>query len=223
MHRVSLYPFSETPLAHDGERGFFIPFLSRKKKSLEVKNMKEKAVVLDDQMIRRALTRISHEIVERNKGVENCVLVGIKTRGIFIAQRLAERIGQIEGKEMAVGELDITLYRDDLTLQSKNKEPLVKGSDIPVDITNKKVILVDDVLYTGRTVRAAMDALMDIGRPSQIQLAVLVDRGHRELPIRADYVGKNIPTSSEERIEVDLRETDKQDRVSIYEKKIKPF
>lgn len=219
MHRVSLYPFSETPLAHDGERVFFIPFLSRKKKSLEVKNMKEKAVVLDDQMIRRALTRISHEIVERNKGVENCVLVGIKTRGIFIAQRLAERIGQIEGKEMAVGELDITLYRDDLTLQSKNKEPLVKGSDIPVDITNKKVILVDDVLYTGRTVRAAMDALMDIGRPSQIQLAVLVDRGHRELPIRADYVGKNIPTSSEERIEVDLQETDKQDRVSIYEKK----
>ena len=111
--------------------------------------------------------------MERNKGVDNCVLVGIKTRGIFIAQRLAERIGQIEGKEMEVGELDITLYRDDLTLQSKHKEPLVKGSDIPVDITKKKVILVDDVLYTGRTVRAAMDALMDLGRPSQIQLAVL--------------------------------------------------
>ncbi|MGH1258558.1 MULTISPECIES: bifunctional pyrimidine operon transcriptional regulator/uracil phosphoribosyltransferase [Bacillus] len=180
--------------------------------------MQEKAVVLDEQMIRRALTRISHEIVERNKGVDNCVLVGIKTRGIFIAQRLAERIGQIEGKEMEVGELDITLYRDDLTLQSKNEEPLVKGSDIPVDITKKKVILVDDVLYTGRTVRAAMDALMDLGRPSQIQLAVLVDRGHRELPIRADYVGKNIPTSSEERIEVDLQETDQQDRVSIYDK-----
>ncbi|MFX3622622.1 MAG: bifunctional pyr operon transcriptional regulator/uracil phosphoribosyltransferase PyrR [Ectobacillus sp.] len=180
--------------------------------------MKAKAIVLDQQMIRRALTRISHEIVERNKGVEDCVIVGIKTRGIFIAKRLAERIQQIEGTAVPVGELDITLYRDDLTLQSKDKEPLVKGSDIPVDITNKKVILVDDVLYTGRTVRAAMDALVDIGRPSQIQLAVLVDRGHRELPIRADYVGKNIPTSSEERIVVELTEVDQEDKVSIYER-----
>jgi pyrimidine operon attenuation protein/uracil phosphoribosyltransferase len=180
--------------------------------------MNEKAVVLDEQMIRRALTRISHEILERNKGVEDCILVGIKTRGIFIAKRLAERIQQIEGKSVPVGELDITLYRDDLTLQTKDKEPLVKGSDIPVDITNKKVILVDDVLYTGRTVRSAMDALIDIGRPSQIQLAVLVDRGHRELPIRADYVGKNIPTSSSERIVVALTEIDKEDKVSIYEK-----
>jgi pyrimidine operon attenuation protein/uracil phosphoribosyltransferase len=180
--------------------------------------MQAKAVVLDDQMIRRALTRISHEIVERNKGVEDCILVGIKTRGIFIAKRLAERIQQIEGTSVAIGELDITLYRDDLTFQSKDNEPLVKGSDIPEDITNKKVILVDDVLYTGRTVRAAMDALIDIGRPSQIQLAVLVDRGHRELPIRADYVGKNIPTSSEERIVVELVEVDQEDKVSIYEK-----
>ncbi|MDG4655857.1 bifunctional pyr operon transcriptional regulator/uracil phosphoribosyltransferase PyrR [Ectobacillus antri] len=178
--------------------------------------MEAKAVVLDEQMIRRALTRVSHEIVERNKGVENCVLVGIKTRGLFVAQRLAERIQQIEGTAIPVGELDITLYRDDLTL--KDSDPLVKGSDIPVDITNKKVILVDDVLYTGRTVRAAMDALVDIGRPSQIQLAVLVDRGHRELPIRADYVGKNIPTSSEERIVVALAEVDKEDKVSIFKR-----
>lgn len=180
-----------------------------------MKQVTEKAVVLDEQMVRRALTRISHEIVERNKGIEELVLVGIKTRGIFLAKRLAERIEQFEGKAVTIGELDITLYRDDLTLQQEN-DPLVKGSDIPTDITNKKVVLVDDVLYTGRTVRAAMDALMDIGRPSQIQLAVLVDRGHRELPIRADYVGKNIPTSSEERIVVALSEVDTEDKVSIY-------
>lgn len=176
-----------------------------------------KAMVLDEQAVRRALTRIAHEIIERNKGIENCVLVGIKTRGIYLAKRLAERIEQIEGKPIAVGELDITLYRDDLTKVTNNEEPLVKGSDIPVDINNKKVILVDDVLYTGRTVRAALDALMDIGRPGQIQLAVLVDRGHRELPVRADYVGKNIPTASSEKIVVQLVEVDKTDQVSIYE------
>ncbi len=132
-----LYLFSKSPLAH-AERTFLYHYSHARKKAWRCRACKRKAVVLDDQMIRRALTRISHEIVERNKGVDNCVLVGIKTRGIFIAQRLAERIGQIEGKEMEVGELDITLYRDDLTLQSKNKEPLVKGSDIPVDITKKK-------------------------------------------------------------------------------------
>ncbi|MCP8970223.1 bifunctional pyr operon transcriptional regulator/uracil phosphoribosyltransferase PyrR [Ectobacillus ponti] len=180
--------------------------------------MKQKAVVMDEQMIRRALTRVSHEIVERNKGVEDIVLVGIKTRGIYIARRLAEKMSQFEGKAVAVGELDITLYRDDLTLQSPDKEPLVKGSDIPVDVTGRKVILVDDVLYTGRTVRAAMDALVDVGRPAQIQLAVLVDRGHRELPIRADYVGKNIPTSSDERIVAALLEVDHIDEVSIHER-----
>lgn len=180
--------------------------------------MNLKAMILDEQAVRRALTRIAHEIIERNKGIENCVLVGIKTRGIYLAKRLAERIEQIEGKPVAVGELDITLYRDDLTKVTSNEEPLVKGSDIPVDINNKKVILVDDVLYTGRTVRAALDALMDIGRPGQIQLAVLVDRGHRELPVRADYVGKNIPTASSERIVVQLVEVDKTDQVSIYEK-----
>jgi pyrimidine operon attenuation protein / uracil phosphoribosyltransferase len=183
-----------------------------------VNEMTQKAVVLDDQAIRRALTRIAHEIIEKNKGIENCVLVGIKTRGIHIAKRLAERITEIEEKEITVGELDITLYRDDLSKKTTNEEPLVKGSDIPCDITNQKVILIDDVLYTGRTVRAAMDALMDIGRPAAIQLAVLVDRGHRELPIRADYVGKNIPTSSDEKIVVELNEVDEIEQVSIYEK-----
>lgn len=180
--------------------------------------MSQKAIVLDEQAIRRALTRIAHEIIERNKGIENTVLVGIKTRGIYLAKRLAERIKQIEGKPVTIGDLDITLYRDDLSVKTENKEPLVKGSDIPLDITNQKVILIDDVLYTGRTVRAAMDALIDIGRPSQIQLAVLVDRGHRELPIRADYVGKNIPTSSSEKIVVELSEVDETDQVAIYEK-----
>ncbi|KPB04294.1 MULTISPECIES: bifunctional pyr operon transcriptional regulator/uracil phosphoribosyltransferase PyrR [Bacillaceae] len=180
--------------------------------------MAEKALILDEQAIRRALTRIAHEIIERNKGVEDSVLVGIKTRGIHLAKRLAERINQIEEKDIAVGELDITLYRDDLTTKTSDNEPLVKGSDIPVDINNKKVILVDDVLFTGRTVRAGMDALMDFGRPSQIQLAVLVDRGHRELPIRADFVGKNIPTASTEKIVVELSEIDDNDQVSIHDK-----
>ncbi|OAS83407.1 MULTISPECIES: bifunctional pyr operon transcriptional regulator/uracil phosphoribosyltransferase PyrR [Metabacillus] len=179
--------------------------------------MTQKAVVLDEQAIRRALTRIAHEIIERNKGIEDSVLVGIKTRGIHLAKRLAERIEQIEGKKIAIGELDITLYRDDLSKKTNSQEPLVKGSDIPVDVTNQKVILVDDVLYTGRTVRAAMDALVDIGRPANIQLAVLVDRGHRELPIRADYVGKNIPTSGSEKIVVELHEADKNDQVTIHE------
>ncbi|MEK3855191.1 bifunctional pyr operon transcriptional regulator/uracil phosphoribosyltransferase PyrR [Cytobacillus sp. FSL H8-0458] len=177
----------------------------------------QKAIVLDDQAIRRALTRIAHEIIEKNKGIENCILIGIRTRGIYLANRLAERIEQIEGAKIDVGELDITLYRDDLTKKTENQEPLVKGSDVPKDINDQKVILIDDVLYTGRTVRAALDALIDIGRPSQIQLAVLVDRGHRELPIRADYVGKNIPTSSSEKIVVELKEVDENDQVSIFE------
>jgi pyrimidine operon attenuation protein/uracil phosphoribosyltransferase len=177
-----------------------------------------KANVLDEQAIRRALTRIAHEIIERNKGIQECVLVGIKTRGIYLANRLAERIEQIEGKPIPVGELDITLYRDDLSKATETSEPLVKGSDIPVEVSNKTVVVVDDVLYTGRTVRAAMDALVDIGRPSQIQLAVLADRGHRELPIRADYVGKNIPTSKSEKVTVKLKEVDELDEVTIMEK-----
>ncbi|WP_175988870.1 bifunctional pyr operon transcriptional regulator/uracil phosphoribosyltransferase PyrR [Bacillus sp. Marseille-Q1617] len=180
--------------------------------------MTKKATVLDQPAIRRALTRIAHEIIERNKGIENCVLVGIKTRGIHIANRLAKRIHDIEGEEIPVGEIDITLYRDDLSKKTADNEPEVKGSDLPVDITNKKVILVDDVLFTGRTVRAGLDALMDRGRPSQIQLAVLVDRGHRELPIRADFVGKNIPTSSSEKIMVLLSEVDGEEQVTIHEK-----
>lgn len=180
--------------------------------------MNQKAVVLDEQAIGRALTRISHQIIEKNKGIEDCVLVGIRTRGIFIAERLAAKIKEIEGKPIPVGELDITLYRDDLTKKTEDQEPLVKGSDIPAEMRDKKVILVDDVLYTGRTVRAGLDAIMDLGRPSSIQLAVLVDRGHRELPIRADYVGKNIPTSSSEKVVVELLEVDKLDQVSIFEK-----
>ncbi|MDN7241323.1 bifunctional pyr operon transcriptional regulator/uracil phosphoribosyltransferase PyrR [Planococcus sp. N028] len=179
--------------------------------------MAEKADILDEQAVTRAITRIAHEIIERNKGIDDCILVGIKTRGAFIAKRLAEKIEKIEGKAIMTGELDITLYRDDLSVKNKNQEPLVQQVDITHNISNKKVVLVDDVLYTGRTVRAAMDAVMDLGRPAQIQLAVLIDRGHRELPIRADYVGKNIPTSSDERIVVQMVESDGKDRVAIHE------
>ncbi|MGO4887852.1 bifunctional pyr operon transcriptional regulator/uracil phosphoribosyltransferase PyrR [Anaerobacillus sp. MEB173] len=180
--------------------------------------MEKANVILDQQAIRRALTRIAHEIIERNKGIDNCILVGIKTRGIYLANRLAERIEQIEGSKIAVGEIDITLYRDDLTIKTKDEEPLIKGSQLPEELTDRKVILIDDVLYTGRTVRAALDAIMDNGRPSQIQLAVLIDRGHRELPIRPDYVGKNVPTSKNEIIEAKLAEVDGIDEVSIKQK-----
>ena len=171
--------------------------------------------LLDGPSLNRALTRIAHEIIERNKGIDECILVGIKTRGAFLARRLAERIEKIEGKPIRTGELDITLYRDDLSTKQENSEALVQQVDIDYQIEGQKIVLVDDVLYTGRTVRAALDAVMDLGRPSQIQLAVLVDRGHRELPIRADYVGKNIPTSSSERIVVNLVETDDKDTVTI--------
>ncbi|SIQ76578.1 pyrimidine operon attenuation protein / uracil phosphoribosyltransferase [Peribacillus simplex] len=192
--------------------------LTYQKKGIGVADvLNEKAIVLDEKAISRALTRIAHEIIEKNKGIEDCVLIGIRTRGIFLADRLAKRINQIEGKEIELGELDITLYRDDLSKKTNDGEPIVKGSDIPVNITDKKVILVDDVLFTGRTVRAAMDALVDLGRPSQIQLAVLVDRGHRELPIRADFVGKNVPTSQSEKITVTLTEVDQLDQVTILE------
>lgn len=175
-------------------------------------------IILDEQAMRRAITRIAHEIIERNKGVSDCVLVGIKTRGIYIANRLAERIQQIEGEKITVGEIDITLYRDDLTEKTVDQTPLYQGSDVPTSITEKTVILVDDVLYTGRTVRAALDALIDIGRPSQIQLAVLIDRGHRELPIRPDYVGKNVPTAKTEMIAAKLKEVDGVDEVSLAKK-----
>lgn len=170
---------------------------------------------MDEAAIRRALTRISHEIIERNKGVDNLVIIGIKTRGIYIARRLVERIEQIEGVKVSVGELDITMYRDDLTYKSQDQQPILKGSYIPKDITGKTVVLVDDVLFTGRTVRAALDALMDAGRPQVIQLAVLIDRGHRELPIRPDFVGKNVPTARAEKVSVELVERDHVDQVML--------
>ena len=171
-----------------------------------------KKEVVDAVTMKRALTRISYEIIERNKGIQDIVLVGIKTRGIYIAQRLAERLKQLEDIDVPVGELDITLYRDDV---KDMEEPELHSSDVPVSIEGKEVILVDDVLYTGRTIRAAMDAVMDLGRPRKISLAVLVDRGHRELPIRADYVGKNIPTSKTEEIIVEMEERDGADRIMI--------
>lgn len=174
--------------------------------------------ILDEQAIRRALTRIAHEIIERNKGIEDCILVGIKTRGVYIAQRLASRIEEIEGKKVDTGEIDITLYRDDLSHKTKDKQPELKGATIDIGITNKKVILVDDVLYTGRTVRAALDALIDLGRPAHIQLAVLIDRGHRELPIRPDFVGKNVPTSKSEVVEAKLLEVDGIEEIIITQK-----
>ncbi|MFP3916347.1 bifunctional pyr operon transcriptional regulator/uracil phosphoribosyltransferase PyrR [Lysinibacillus telephonicus] len=172
--------------------------------------------LLDGPSMNRALTRIAHEIIERNKGIDQCILVGIKTRGAFLAKRLAEKIEKIEGQPIRTGELDITLYRDDLSTKNENGEALVQQVDIDYVVEAQKIVLVDDVLYTGRTVRAALDAVIDLGRPSQIQLAVLVDRGHRELPIRADYVGKNIPTSSSERIVVRLTEVDGEDNVTLH-------
>jgi pyrimidine operon attenuation protein / uracil phosphoribosyltransferase len=171
-----------------------------------------KHVLMDEIAMRRALTRIAHEILEKNKGVENCMLIGIRTRGIFLAQRIAQLILDIEQMPILIGEIDVTLYRDDIA--SKNSESQIVTNQ-SMDIRSKKLILFDDVLYTGRTVRAAMDALMDLGRPEMIQLAVLVDRGHRELPIRPDYVGKNVPTSKMEEIEVRLEEVDGDDQVLI--------
>jgi len=176
-----------------------------------------KARIMDSDAMRRALVRISHEIVERNEGASNLALIGIRTRGVPLARRIAKYIAQFEA-EPKVGTLDITLYRDDLALRGGDREPRVKGTDIPFDVNGVKVVLVDDVLYTGRTIRAAMDALMDQGRPAVIQLAVLVDRGHRELPIRADFVGKNVPTSQKEVIRVLLTEEDGEDAVLIVER-----
>lgn len=177
--------------------------------------MVDKAVIMDSQAIKRALTRVAHEIVERNKGVGDVTLVGIRTRGVPLAQRVAEEIKRIEGIDLPVGVLDITLYRDDLSTLAY--QPIVHETLIPFSINDKKVVLVDDVLFTGRTVRAALDAIIDIGRPSAIQLAVLIDRGHRELPIRADYVGKNVPTSSKEIVSVQLTTTDSSEQVVIKE------
>ncbi len=177
--------------------------------------LRDKNAIMDEMAMKRALTRIAHEIIERNKGVENVALIGIRRRGGPLAQRLANRIEEIEGIKVPVGILDITLYRDDLTTLSS--QPQVHRTEVDFDINGKNLILVDDVLYTGRTVRAAMDALIDLGRPQCIQLAVLVDRGHRELPIKADFIGKNVPSSKQEIIAVFVEELDGKDGVIIQE------
>jgi len=176
-----------------------------------------KAVILDEQGIKRTLTRISHEIIEKNKGTEDLVFIGIKRGGVPLAHRLAENISKIEGVKIPVGSVDITRYRDDK--KSPENNPGLEAAVSDVDVEGRKVILVDDVMHTGRTARAAMDAVIHAGRPKMIQLATLVDRGHRELPIRPDYVGKNIPTSKEEVIMVELKEVDGSDSVKIYETK----
>lgn len=178
--------------------------------------MRQKAQILDKEGIRRALVRIAHEIIERNKGTENVALIGIQRRGVPLAGRLCGYIKEIEGRTVPVGVLDITLYRDDLTTLSH--QPLLRQTSVPFPVKDKKIVLIDDVIYTGRTVRAALDAIIDLGRPKIIQLAALIDRGHRELPIRADYVGKNVPTSGREVVAVRLQETDQEERVLILEK-----
>lgn len=177
-----------------------------------MENAKSSNILLNESDIQRVLKRIAHEILEKNKGIESIAVVGIQTRGVLIAEAIAELIEQIEGHRPDVGSLDITFYRDDIATRPN---PVLKGTEINFDITGKKIILVDDVLFTGRTIRAALDALMDMGRPKLIQLAVLVDRGHRELPIRPDYVGKNLPTSKEEQVKVFIDKIDGKSAVII--------
>ena len=172
-------------------------------------------VVMDADRIARTLTRIAHEIVERNRGVEDLALVGVRTRGVHLARRLARNLKDITGDDVPTGALDITLYRDDLMRYAVGPQPLVRRTEIPFSIDDRKILLVDDVLYTGRTTRAALDALIDFGRPRGIQLIVLVDRGHRELPIKADYVGKNLPTAPDESVQVRLQESDNRDEVVL--------
>jgi pyrimidine operon attenuation protein / uracil phosphoribosyltransferase len=172
-------------------------------------------VIMDADRMSRTLTRIAHEIVERNRGIDKLALVGIRTRGVVIAKRLAQALSQITNEPIPTGTLDITLYRDDLMRHAVGPQPLVRKTEIPFSIDDQKILLVDDVLYTGRTIRAALDALIDFGRPKEIQLIVLVDRGHRELPIKADYVGKNVPTSLKESVHVRLTETDGTDEVAV--------
>ncbi len=173
----------------------------------------QERLVMDQGDIARALTRIAHEILERNKGTDHLALVGIRTGGVHLAHRLARRIKEIEGTAPPIGELDITLYRDDLAL--RKDQPVLKKTTVPFNVNGVKIVLVDDVLFTGRTIRAAMDGLIDLGRPEEIQLAVLVDRGHRQLPIKANYIGKNIPTSRDEQVFVLLEEEGEEDRVVI--------
>ena len=174
-------------------------------------------VVLDADRISRSLIRIAHEILERNRGVDELALVGIRTRGVPLARRLARIIGEVSRHEVPTGALDITLYRDDLMRTAVGAQPLIRKTEIPFSIDDKRILLVDEVLYTGRTIRAALDALIEFGRPKAIQLVVLVDRGHRELPIKADYVGKNIPTSLAQSVQVHLSEIDGRDEVEIQE------
>jgi pyrimidine operon attenuation protein / uracil phosphoribosyltransferase len=182
-----------------------------------VTNLEMKSEVMDEVAIDRALTRIAHEILEHNKGCQDLVLVGIRTRGVHLARRLAEKIRAIEGETVPLGVIDVTLYRDDL--RRRHDHLKVERTEIPFPLTDKRAILVDDVLFTGRTIRAALDGLMDFGRPRSIQLAVLVDRGHRELPIRADYVGRNVPTAVQESVKVRLREEDGMEQVVILERR----
>jgi pyrimidine operon attenuation protein / uracil phosphoribosyltransferase len=172
-------------------------------------------LVMDADRMSRALTRIAHEILERNRGLDDLALVGIRTRGVPLARRLGRSLREINGDDVATGALDITLYRDDLMRQPVGPQPVVRRTEIPFSIDDRKILLVDDVLYTGRTIRAALDALIDFGRPRAIQLIVLVDRGHRELPIKADYVGKNLPTSLKQSVQVRLQEIDGADEVII--------
>ncbi len=175
--------------------------------------MIDKAEIMDESGIMRAVTRIAHEIIEKNKGIEDVILIGIQRRGVPLAKLIAAKIREVEGKEVPVGILDITFYRDDLSMLAEH--PVINGTEINFPVTDKVVVLVDDVLYTGRTARSAIDAIMDIGRPRMIQLAILIDRGHRELPIRADYVGKNVPTSRAEVINVKLYDIDKTNVVTL--------
>jgi len=179
----------------------------------------KKARIMDSADIKRTINRLAYEIVERNHGATNLGIVGIRTRGVYVAQRITEKIKAIEGDPLGLGVLDITLYRDDFRIRKTG--PGVQVTDIPFDMDNTTIVLVDDVLYTGRTSRAALDALMDYGRPGRVQLAVLVDRGHRELPIKADFVGKNIPTSSGENVEVLLKEHDGVDEVVLVQENVK--
>ena len=179
----------------------------------EKKEQGPSKLVMDQYEISRALTRVAHEILERNKGTESLAIVGIRTRGVYLAQRIVRRIQDIEEVQVPNGELDITLYRDDLGL--RKGQPTLRRTSIPFNIADLKIVLVDDVLFTGRTIRAAMDGLMDLGRPEEVQLAVLVDRGHRQLPIKANYIGKNIPTAKDEDVQVFLDEEGEEDRVVI--------
>jgi pyrimidine operon attenuation protein / uracil phosphoribosyltransferase len=197
-------------IVYESEEAVDSTMMTDRNKSTDRNNEK---LLMDAGDITRAMIRIAHEILERNKGVKNLALVGIRTGGVHLAHRLVKHIQNIEGVQIPIGELDITLYRDDLAL--RKDQPILRKTSVPFDMTNKVVVLVDDVLFTGRTIRAAMDGLMDLGRPEEIQLAVLVDRGHRQLPIKANYIGKNLPTSRDEQVQVLFEEQGEDDRVVI--------